>query len=197
MLFSCLGGFYLTLFLFFFEPPPLSHFLVIFLSTLSVHFVIDSVAHNLPPSLLIQSLTHTIKARLCVFVSPIVTIFSFLLFPVRTLCHTPVCCAPCMSIFCFHFILCLLFTSFIFSFYSLVAIIGRVQHFCPLASLFCPSLLVYFLYSVPPYCPSIPLLIHSLTLALPTQPPLSFSAHLVIFYTFSHYPQIPNFFCSI
>lgn len=33
--------------LFFFLAP--SHFLVIFLSTMSVHFVIDCVAHNLPP----------------------------------------------------------------------------------------------------------------------------------------------------
>lgn len=32
---------------FFFLAP--SHFLVIFLSTMSVHFVIDCVAHNLPP----------------------------------------------------------------------------------------------------------------------------------------------------
>lgn len=72
--------------------PPLTALGLIFRSSLcpllSVHFVIDSAVHNLPPSLLIQSLTRTIKARLCVFVSPIVTIFSFLLFLLGMLCHT-------------------------------------------------------------------------------------------------------------
>lgn len=71
---------------------------VSFFGHLSVHYV-GSFCHRLcctqsAPSLLIQSLshacthTHTIKARLCIFVSPIVTIFSLLLFPVKMLCHT-------------------------------------------------------------------------------------------------------------
>lgn len=93
---SCLRYFYLTFFSSF-SWTPTSHFLVIFLSTLSVHFVIDSVAHNLSPPAS-SNHSHTIKARLCVFVSPIVTIFSFLLFPVRILCHTAVCSAPHVSI---------------------------------------------------------------------------------------------------
>lgn len=38
--------------------------------------------------------TQTIKARLCVFVSPIVTIFSFLLFPARMLGHAAAPPAP-------------------------------------------------------------------------------------------------------
>lgn len=73
-----------------FSPPhrTQSYFSVISLST-----PVRSLCHRLrgaqsAPSLLIQSLTRTIKARLCVFVSPIVTIFSFLLFLLGMLCHT-------------------------------------------------------------------------------------------------------------
>lgn len=52
------------------------------------HFILSfTLLHTICP-LPSHPITHTqtIKARLCVFVSPIVTTFSFLLFPVRMLC---------------------------------------------------------------------------------------------------------------
>lgn len=153
---SCLGGFYPTFFL---STP------------------VRSLCHRLcgaqsAPSLLIQSLTRTIKARLCVFVSPIVTIFSLLLFLVGMLCHTLY--VPIFFSF-FPFILFLIFTSCVFSFYCVV-IINRGQHLSFLFSFpvsFCSSLLIYFLPISAlflTYCQSIPPLIHSLTPALPIQP---------------------------
>lgn len=75
---SCLRALCLTIF---------SHLVVIFQSNLSIHSVIDSGTQP-ASSLLIQSVTHTVKSRLCVFVSPVVIIFSSVLFLVGKLCHT-------------------------------------------------------------------------------------------------------------
>lgn len=123
-----LHGLYSSFFFFFLAP---SHFLVIFLSTMLVHFVIDCVAHNLPPPSSsnhshTRAHTHTIKARLCIFVSPIVTIFPLLLFPVKMLCHTAahsvphICFINFFSVFVPH--------SPVISF-SFIAIIAHVWHF--------------------------------------------------------------------
>lgn len=125
-----LHGLYSSFFFFFLSCT------VSFFGHLSVHYV-GSFCHRLcctqsAPSLLIQSLshacthTHTIKARLCIFVSPIVTIFPLPLFPVKMLCHTAahsvphICFINFFSVFVPH--------SPVISF-SFIAIIAHVWNF--------------------------------------------------------------------
>lgn len=136
-----------------------SHLVVIFQSTLSIHSVIDTGTQS-ASSLLIQSVTHTIKSRLCVFVSPVVIIFSSVLFLVGKLCHTLNFPVFFWIIFMyFHFIclqflfthglhLCLLF-SFPFLVYLPVFFLSGA-----LLLLFCCSLVLFFSSSVPHWCSS-------------------------------------------
>lgn len=93
------------------------------LSSTVLHTICPLPPH---PITLTRVHTHTIKARLCIFVSPIVTIFPLLLFPVKMLCHTAaqsvphICFINFFSVFVPH--------SPVISF-SFIAIIAHVWHF--------------------------------------------------------------------
>ena len=123
------------LFLFLFRtppPPPQSHFLVIFLSTLSVHFVIDSVAHDLPPPSS-SNHSHTPSRRGCV---------SLL---VQLSLSSPSCCFLWGCSVTLQFVLLhtcpfspfqYILSSFLFSFYSPVPL-SPIQHFADICFSFC------------------------------------------------------------
>lgn len=137
---SCLRALCLTIF---------SHLVVIFQSTLSIYSVIDSGTQS-ASSLLIQSVTHTIKSRLCVFVSPVVITFSSVLFLVGKLCHTLNFPIFFWIIFMYFHFICLQF--FIHSWLTFMPFV--FISFSRLSTCFFSSLVLFSSSSVPHWCSS-------------------------------------------